>query len=288
MDELQLLRELGDETPLVSAQDLAPARAKLVAGMKPKRGNRFAVYGAAVVGLAAAIFAVFALIPPSKDGSGPAPAAASAETVLRSAAQAARSQPFVEPRPDQFVYTRISYPGQPDYESWLSVDGTRDGRIITEPDPTPIPVAGCRDGRAAIIKGDKPIPGKFEACKPDPAFIPDFPTTTDAMLAYLNKNHSGHDGDTNAMGKDTMHYMMSYLRPASRAALYEAIGRIKGLKLDEHAKDPAGRPAIKISWDFEGRSGGFLLDPKTYAFLGYDDSGALTALSLVDSVGQRP
>lgn len=270
MDEMQLLRELGDATPLASAADLAPARARLTAATRPHPRRRLAVYGVSVVGLAAAVFGVVALVP---TGNG---ASASADQILDRAAAAALDAPFVTPRPDQFVYLRTEGTDGSITEDWLSVDGTHEGIL----DNTPVP--GCRNGKQQVVRGNEPIPGVTEPCEPNPAYRPDLPTDANGMVAYLTKIDYGN---VNSMGKDIEElFMMSYLRPQSRAALFEAATKIDGLTVDPDAEDVAGRPGIKISWNRNGYRGEFVIDAKTYTFLGSGGS-ALLQMSIVDKAG---
>jgi len=274
MDEMQLLRELGDATPLVSATDLAPARARLTAATRPHpRRRRLAVYGVSVVGLAAAVFGVGALVPTGDGG----PATASADQILQLAAAAALDAPFVTPRPDQFVYLKAKEPDGSISEDWLSVDGTHDSIVDNN-----IPVPGCRNGKQQVVPDGKPIPGVTEPCEPNPAYRPDLPTDANGMIAYLNKIDGGN---LNSTGKDMWElFWRSYLRPQTRAALFEAATKIDGLTVDPHAEDVAGRPGIKISWNRNGYGGEFIIDAKTYAFLG-SDGLALLQMSIVDKAG---
>ncbi|MEE3920575.1 hypothetical protein V2I01_27085 [Micromonospora sp. BRA006-A] len=151
---------------------------------------------------------------------GSAPARADARQVLRDAAVAALRLPDVEPRPDQFVYTR-SQGGRELRESWASVDGTRDGLVVEYPPGAPgVRAPGCRDGRAKMYRAGS-LPGT-EPCVPEPP-DPAVPTDAAAMRAYLDKRRSGEPSDVNAAAKDVMFLLNdSYLRPRSRAALFEA------------------------------------------------------------------
>jgi hypothetical protein len=284
MDEMQLLKELGDRTALATADDLAPAREILLAKARGKARKRFAVYGGAVIGMAAAIFAVFALIPPAENGLSPTPVAnADPVQVLRMAATAALTQPDIKPRPDQFVYIRTQFEDGSAREDWTSVDGTHDGlfKMQTGED---VPVPGCRNGKRAMYKGPQLLPGK-EDCEPDPAYRADLPSDAAGMIAYLRKNNSS----LNSTGKD-IGFMLSsiYMRPQSRAALFEAATKIEGLTATSGVTDAAGRPGIQIGWNKDGYAGDFIVDAKTYAYLGYRKNSAQLALTIVDKVGQRP
>ncbi|MGC4809359.1 CU044_5270 family protein [Micromonospora sp. DT228] len=310
MDEMRLLQQLGGETGLPTIERLEPARTRLTTAMTtlasvpvttsalpaPPRsrqpGWRLVLSGVAAASVAASLAAVLILAPDRLGGSTPA-ARADAAQVLRNAAAAALELPDVNPRPHQFVYSR-SQEGPEIRESWQSVDGVRDGLLIeTATDGrTEIILPGCRNGRSAVTRGDQVVPGETERCVPTPAYRADMPTDAAAMRAFLTKNRSGEPGDANAAGKDLLYYLSEgYLRPRSRAALYEAAAATPGLRAVEHAKDGAGRSGIGITWSSTGGPGQIVLvfHPETYAFLGVGGSAgssAVLALAIVDRVGQ--
>ncbi|ANN17491.1 hypothetical protein SD37_18810 [Amycolatopsis orientalis] len=302
MDELQLITERTASVPLAESGALASARERLMTeiaateaeNVTPLRKRRRWVWtGVGAAGLAAAITAVVALAPVEQVGLEPPAAAADPVTVLRNAAAAALKTPGAPPKPDQFVYTRTKQPDG-EREAWLSADGTHDG-LIKMTDGALFPLPGCRNGRAQVYKGDEPLKGVTEPCKPSPGYRADLPTDADAMFAYLNANHSGHDGDVNAMGKDVLTLANeNYLPPAVRAALFGAAAKMPGLRAIDHAQDAAGRPGVGITWPL--RRGD---DPKvakpvvivfaadTFQYLG-TNSTAVTASGVVDAAGQRP
>jgi hypothetical protein len=294
MDEMQLLKELGDRTPLATAGELAPARDLFLAKTKSRKPKRLAIYGGAVIGMAAAIFAVFTLIPPTEtapdptpaaNGLSPAPAANNdAVQVLRLASTAALTAPDITPRPDQFVYSKTQFTNGTTREDWYSVDGTHDGLFKLETGEDLVS-PGCRNGKMAVYKGPDLMPGKTEDCVPNPAYQPGLPTTAAGMIAYLEKNN----GSLNSTGKDILYMLSSiYMRPQSRAALFEAATKIEGLTATPGVTDAIGRPGIQIGWDKDGYSSDFIVDAKTYAYLGYRKNSAQMALTIVDKVGQRP
>ncbi|MFI5488764.1 CU044_5270 family protein [Micromonospora echinaurantiaca] len=316
MDEMRLLQQLGDETGLPAAERLQPARSRLAAAMaataaqssapavstvlaapprsrRPARrpARRLVLSGVAAAGLAAAIASVLVLVPDQLGGSTP-PARADATQVLRNAAAAALRVPDVDPRPDQFVYIR-SQEGPELRESWMSVDGTRDGLIIetSAAGRTELVVPGCRNGRAVALKGSRVVPGQTEPCTPAPAYRADLPTDAAAMRAFLTANASGEPGDANALGKDVLYYLDGYLRPRTRAALYEAAATMPDLRTVPSAKDAAGRPGIGITWPSTNGPGEIVLvfDPGTYTFLGVGGpagGSAVLAVAIVDRAGQ--
>ncbi|MFI7069302.1 CU044_5270 family protein [Micromonospora sediminicola] len=304
MDEMRLLQRLGEETGLPGADRLGAARTRLVgamtateAGPAPARRKRPAwrlvLTGVATAGIAASLAAVLVLAPEGVGGDTP-PARAEAGQVLRNAAAAALRVPDVEPRPDQFVYLR-KQDGPALWESWVSVDGTRDGLAVEYPGTgrRQYVLPGCRDGRAQMYKGDRPLPGT-ERCVPAPAYDPAMPTDPVAMRAYLEKHRSGEPGDVNAAAKDVLDLAADrYLRPRSRAALFEAAAATPGLEVVADARDGAGRSGIGVRWPSTGRvpaSMVLVFDPRTYAFLGVGgDAGtsATLAVAVVDRVGQK-
>jgi hypothetical protein len=300
MDDMQLVRELVQDMPLPEIDELASARDRLAVVMSGERVGdrrpaqpvrrsrpvrRFMLAAWATAGVAAAIAAVLVLAPDKIGGQVPA-ANAEAAQVLHHAAAAALTLPDIQPRPDQFVYQKEVNGA----ESWMSVDGTRDGlgQGAGGVDKNVFP--GCRDGRREAMKGDRVV--GTESCSPAPAYRPDLPTDADAMLVYLNRNHSGRPGDANAMGKDILVLMeQHYLRPQSRAALFDAAARVPGLRVVRDVTDPAGRPGIEITWSSEGKSGGIVFDAKTFAYLGAwagRGSSAVLQVAIVNEVGQRP
>jgi hypothetical protein len=305
MDELQLVRELGDETPLPDQASLAPARAAFLAGIAERgpvrlrrRRSRYTLVGASVVGLAAAVAAAITLIPvgqPAPGGQAQSSEVTDAVKLLNFAAQAARAEPEIVPRPDQFVYTRTVGSGPGGSELWLSVDGTRDGviRNTTETGEHSIPLPGCVDGRQVVVKGDEVLPGVFDTCEPTPAYPADAPTDVDGMLAYLDRI-AGEGASVNVRGKTVMHLISdAYMRPAARAALWEAAARIPGLSVVPDTRDGSGRAGTGVTWPVpegskpEAKPQVLVFDPVTYEYLGTDTSAVLQ-LAIVDQVGQRP
>lgn len=301
MDDMRLLQRIGEEVPPATPEHLASARARLLAAMAPtapapapvrrttRRSWRLVFGGLVAAGVAAAVTSVVVLAPEGIGGDVPA-AKADASQVLRNAAAASLRTPDIVPRSDQFIYRRTQS-GQSLHEVWHSVDGTRDG-MVRQTTPAggteTIILPGCRNGRVAVIKGNKALPGRTEPCTPESAYRTDVPTDAAAMRTYLAERHSGQSGSVNAVGKDVHVLAHSYLRPQSRAALYEAAAVTPGLRAVENVSDGAGRPGIGITWDSPGGRGQNVLvfDARTYAFLGTQGTSAMLTLTVVDKVGQ--
>lgn len=300
MDELALLKELGDATPLPDAEHLAPARARLMSAMtavfeepaarvrrlppdRPRRRWRLWLPGLTAAGIAAAITGVVAF-----GGQEPVsvpPAKTVAAEILYDAAAVARKLPDTPPRPDQFVYTRTQGPNGYEREAWLSADGTHDGLVMQMGDTIPLP--GCRDGQSPVYKGPNPIPGMFEPCVPYAAYDPDLPTDAAAMREYLMALPGSKDR-TNSLGKNILELVgEKYVGPASLAALFEAVADLDGLTVEENAQDGAGRPGVGVSWTYTNKVT-LVFDRDTHAFLGVAGADAIVQRAVVDIAGQRP
>lgn len=314
MDDLRLLRELERDRPLRRLEELAVQRNRLLEAVRTQphgvrahatprlrpatawtrwlrsARRRWAV---AMVGAMAVTMAVTVALVVGTSGGGDRAArdggSAEAILVLHRAASRQAGLPDLVPRPDQFVYTESRNGGGGVREAWLSVDGTRDG-LVHNPGEAADPIPGCHDGRAAVVKGSKVIPGTTQPCTPSPAYQPDLPTNVDGMLVYL-EHHGGVPGDPNAMGKAVLALVEEqYLRPPVRAALFEAATRIPGLRLIRNVTDGAGRNAVGVAWSRAGLNGLLVFDPNDYSLLGVaSGSGGDVVLrqAIVDEVGQR-
>lgn len=291
MDDLTLLKDMADRTPLPTDDDLAPARARLLAGITaapaptpiaPRRRRRLVLSGAAVVGLAAAITGVVAL--GGLEPVGVAPATASAAEILHLAADAARALPTTPPRPDQLVYTKTQLGDGSVREAWLSADGTHDGQITQQGEDIPLP--GCRDGQAQVIKGTEPLPGVVEPCEPSPAYRADLPTDAEAMREYV----TGFGGDGPNTFAKNIHFLFAetYVSPASLAALFDAVADVEGIEVVQDAEDGANRPGIGVRWTDDGNTTTLVFDRQTHAFLGITGYDAVVEQAVVDTVGARP
>ncbi len=199
---------------------------------------------------------------------------------LARAAAAAKAAPDVAPRPDQFLYVKDG-----DYEAWLSMDGTHDG-LIDNGEKMDQP--GCRNGVQQL--GNTP-PAQ---CTVQPAYLSDAPTTPTAMVAYIGSLA----GSTrpNSLGKELMGLAeFNYLRPAAKAALFEAAPLLPGLHLTGSGVLNLGAPAVAINWNFGSSTTTLLFNPTSYALVGCttageqgEKAGSAIRQAVVDRVGQRP
>ncbi|UOX93321.1 CU044_5270 family protein [Amycolatopsis sp. FBCC-B4732] len=264
---MQLLRDFAGPAQLPAHDDLDRQRTELLAATTARRPARRWVWApVTAAGLTAAATAVFALTP-----------------------AAARAQPDVEPRPDQFLYTRTRLADGRENEFWASADGTHDGLQILFGHEAEI--AGCHDGKRVQKEGrGRTVTSR---CEPRPATHPDLPTDADAVLAYLHKSTYGEGDTLHDLGNEVAGLAGGHLRPAARAALYEAVAKVPGLVGRPDARDAAGRPVLGITWNSTtehgiGNQDEFLFDPVTFAYLGDGTTGTVVSQGIADAVRQRP
>jgi len=237
-----------------------------------------------------------------------------AKQVLDTAATTALSHPGAPPRPDQFVYTKVGDGGGHVAQTWLSVDGSRNGLMEGQGANGTTTILGCANGKREIRmpgyngkpyagpakpKAPVPLDGPVVTmpCAPQPAFLPAMPTTASAMRAYLAKSQGVRLNDINDVAKVVGGMFQSdYLLPAQRAALYEFLATTPGLTLERNVKDVTGRPGIGVGWSFQGSDAVLIFDPSTYALLGMTTRGeqgqvggaALLQMAITNQAGQEP
>jgi hypothetical protein len=292
----ELVRRLTD-VPVPTAAQLTPARERLLAGLPARsagsglaavptgrgvpgaprrRRGRLMAAAAVTVSVAAGLTALSVVTTTTPHGTTPPPASATAAEILSRAAAAARSAPETAPRPDQFVYTE-SRSAVGVRRAWLSADGTHDGVVEQQGERLPIP--GCRNGSPPIGREN----GVDVPCEVRPAYQRDLPTTKAGMLAYLNEDTNS----TNAVAKKGLSTADErYVRPAARAALYDALAAVPGIAAVQDARDGAGRRGIGVRWTYGGGAVTLVFDRTTYRFLG-TDSDAVLRQAIVDRVGER-
>jgi hypothetical protein len=237
-----------------------------------------------------------------------------AKQVLDTAATAALSHPGAPPRPDQFVYTKVGDGGGHVAQTWLSVDGSRNGLMEDQGPNGTTTILGCVNGKRQIRlpgsngkpytgpakpKAPVPLDGPVVTvpCTPQPAFFAAMPTTASAMPAYLTKTQGLRLNDINDVAKVVGGIFQSdYLLPAQRAALYEFLATMPGLTLERNVKDISGRPGIGVGWSFMGSKAVLIFDPRTYTLLGMTTRGeqgqvggaALLQMAITNQAGQEP
>jgi len=139
------------------------------------------------------------------------------------------------------------------------------------------------------------FPAGSRACTPAPAYFPEMPTTSGAMLTYLERTQGVQH--LNDLAKTVSDLLDSdYLLPAQQAALYRFLATTPGITVEQGVADIAGRRGIGVGWSFEGGRSMLIFDSTTFTYLGTTTWGAggrrsgdaLLQMGLVDRVGQLP
>ena len=130
----------------------------------------------ALAGIAAGLGIVF-VGPQSSERRPSAVVQLAAVRFLDKAAASVAQQPDSSPLPGQFVYSETEGPDGTVTDTWLSVDGSKQGLSQTAG------TAGSRSlGPSCTISQ-----AEATGCLPSIGYYPDLPTDSDAVLAYLNK-----------------------------------------------------------------------------------------------------
>jgi hypothetical protein len=281
MNELEMLREAGAQTRLPEPAELAAARARVLAGVTRGREStrsRRLVLGGVTVAAAAAITAAVLVVTRAPAAPPVITARLTAEQVLDRAAAAALKQPAVRPRPDQFVYHK-AYDSGRQQQSWISVDGTRNG-LITEDIGLRETVKGCAAGHR---------------CTPVPDYFPSIPATRAGILTWLGQLRGVDIPDTAAgygsAAADALDFV--YLTPAQQHALYRFLAESHKFTAVPFIRDALGRPGVGVAWTIDDVRFTLIFDAKNYAYLGFSEGlphsgAAIEKIAIVDRVGELP
>jgi hypothetical protein len=286
MDELTLLRELGEEIDRTAPEPSPRTRHRVVTGISggsPGGGRRSWFTARRVVpagallagGVAAAVAAALAV---GSGGGGTGPVAGAgpssrasvtpldARAILLAAARTARETPMSAPDPRAFVYTRTQERGigstylvggdnswraySSTREAWLSVDGSRDGAV------TP-------SGSTELVE--------IGAHESTPAYQADLPTTAGAMKEHLYREAGkGQKNGDDAVAFEAGRALAqeSYLPSPVRAALFEAMAAIPGVESVDDAVNVAGEHGVAVTYRIGDRRDELLFDPRSHKVIG--------------------
>ena len=309
MDEMRLLREWDADVPPLTDHARARARLRLYETMTAPAGSvvvgRRPILRIAVAGVATAAVATTVLI---ANDSSPHTQTVSATTVLRGAAAEDRSlEKPIAARDDQFIYTKEIIKETPagggstrTYvdESWSSVDGSKKSYVSELGHKQWVPV--YRPGQS-----DWP-PRRWTDLKL-------LPTDPRKLVIALRDMGGKPDYSKPMKAADwpmTQYFVTGLLRnpvlpKGLRAAAYEALAAVPGMRVLPHQKDADGRVGIGIQyvgpagtpWAHGGRI--LFFDAKTYRYLGmhdrrtaggtrYEQWSYVAVSAVVDRVMQRP
>jgi hypothetical protein len=195
-----------------------------------------------------------------------------AAVLLERVAQVASTQPALDPRADQFIFTekKVTDQGPPPRTTSGPAPGGPRGTFVrrdwTSPDGGKHWVSELREGQKAdefdVVNGTGGAT-TYNAVK-------GLPADPDALLRKFR-----HDAEGKGDGPDQEAFVLigdlvmeGYPLPKLNAALFRAAARIPGVAVLNAAVDPAGRPGIGIART--GSSGGRTewLFSKDYTYLG--------------------
>jgi hypothetical protein len=317
VDDLIAVRELSYDVPELTDEARSAAQVRLQRAIvqegvregvqegRPRPLSRRLVFRAAVAGTAAAAVAGGVVVATRHQPGTDTPPLSnlSAAQVLRKAANRSRADGAGTPVPrdDQYVYTRtfitrtyVKDGAKKTWtdESWLSVDGSRPSR---------------REDHGTV-HNDPPL-GKHQVMWPPTRYaeLAKWPTDPDQLLERLRMGMDKDKGYRDAFMNACQFFVVPRVMPPGlAAAIFEAVARIPGIRIDRQAVDALGRHGIAVSYpkfDFA-----FVFDARTYAYLGMRQTGStvtyhgrkashhgwyheMTAqreLGVVDRIGQRP
>jgi hypothetical protein len=304
MDELDVLRAARPEPPAPAATTLTAARLKVLAEAENGRSRRFSaprlpVRRLAIAGgLAAAVTVGFALVPGGDDTSPIGTPPADAAVLLKHAADAARRDTSLAPRPGQWIYIDSKVKGIPnEVTGWgpsvgqqipsqgktFHVQTWTPGYIKTvKPRPCPPKKRPCaidispENSRTVIELVDGKDPGWGTVIggpgwNPDDLnFLGSLPTDPGLLLkkvyeyADVDPNRS-RDQEAFDIIADTID---GYVPPRLRGALFEALAQIPGVTITRDATDLAGRHGLGITRADRDQSTQIIVDRTTSRYLG--------------------
>ncbi|MEU8955754.1 CU044_5270 family protein [Streptomyces sp. NPDC048518] len=320
MNELDELRGWEAGTPPLDDDTRHRGRVRLFAAMNERPATvrplrRRPVLRIALTGLVTAAVAATLLVTgdgtsegrqakPPAVGSPNAATVAAAKVLGGAAARERRHEKqTVVPRDDQFLYSKrvIKETEQKTGEvrtytdeMWDSVDGSQRSLSM----------------ELGKVMWEEPM-GKGEGVWPPRrwAELKKLPTDPEKLVPAIVSMGSG-DTPISALTEDDRwqaYFLLGELLKAPtlpeglRAAAYEGLALVPGVKTVEGVEDSAGRPGVGIAYPSQFKGRYLIFDPKSYAFLGFrdervsrDGKTTYTQLShtvewaVVDKVRQRP
>ncbi|WP_433365100.1 CU044_5270 family protein [Streptosporangium sp. CA-115845] len=290
MDDLKLLSELRADAPEPDADRLRALRAR---SLRRRRRLRPVLSLPLAMTAAVAVIAAVTVVygddrpvtrPPVTIEATPV----NAEVMLRQAALMAekRLPDGISPRPDQWLY-RKSVVRQPAdgsvevQEYWTRYDGTRQATRL-----------GRRPMETRTIEPD---PGDDDLSpRQYAARLAKLPTDPDRLLAHVRGDRHWQDKPDEERGLDepadarAFRVLSVYLGqgvhlpPKLEAAIFRALARIPGVRVDLGIRDAAGRPGMGIAYEVGAPGFGtqrdengqvtersyVILDSTTYRYLG--------------------
>lgn len=277
---------LGPERHRVLRQHLMReiGRKKRKVKLRPFLGRRLAVW-AAPLALAATVATGTVVVDGLRDGR------EAVQTPGRSVTSVG-DPPAITMGEGQFLYkrrvmSRDYTPSDADAEivqreDWHAVDGGRDGRALTGPEPADTdrldPNAPTTERMA--------ISGSMDYRE-----LQELPADPQKLLkhAYRKTEGQGRSPEEAALG-----YISTLLEPAALVpglseALYRAARRIPGIVVEGEAQDRIGRTGTGLSLPHSSTyDRALVFDVSSFVFLGVEETTALLEIGVADRVGEPP
>jgi hypothetical protein len=270
MDELTMVQEFLREERPASAQTVAEARRRLTAGARPRRPRVQVrlLAGAVAAGAAVAVAVTAGAVDGRRPPSGGVRLVAETQALADGAARRAAKEPW-KARPDQWGYVKIlldttkakggSTLGEPN-RRWTAEKVNRlDGRKWAAWENGKMIV---HDGRNAGDGFNDYPPTKITSLPADPAAL---------LAAVYRQNRRDHSSDLQVGAFITLDTILEHhvLPPRVGAAVYGAIVRIPGVRLQRGVKDAAGRSGSALYLVSGKLRYDIIVNPKTYEYLGW-------------------
>ena len=287
MNEMELLSHIREEfrtdaipahaqTALlaaINAEDTQTAGSRGRTGAlrlrRPGRTWRLVVAGGVSLAVAAGI--AVQVIPSGSTGSG---AGLTVRELAYRMSAAAAAQPSVAP--GQWMYwLEKQAGGTPSgvFQVWTTADSTRAAYVyrgkvgsIGSPGPQLIgqpAVFSSRSGGVTISGMSGRIPVSYTG-------LGSLPTDPQALDRYIGRLHlRGWGSPATAEFQVIQDLLLTYVMPPARTAeLYQALGDIPGVTVDQHAVDVAGRSGVGLRIEILGSPDEMIFNPHTYRLMG--------------------
>ncbi|MFI9560032.1 CU044_5270 family protein [Nonomuraea endophytica] len=193
------------------------------------------------------------------------------ETVLERAAEAVEKRPVApEPRPDQWQYTKTLNVQPADGrtttdESWLRYDGKQSAGWDME--------GNFRVRDVPPDPGDDDLSPQAYRKK-----LLKLPTDPDELIAHVAGDRHWIDkpreegvpkvvapADVRAYGILALYLkQQAVMPPKLEAAIFRALARISGVRIEQNVKDATGRTGLGLYWSTQSPRRYLILDPRTY------------------------
>lgn len=233
----------------------------------------------------------------------------SASHFLLLAAERVQASTADEPRPDQWVYLKMRDTGKAPADSviterWFKMDGTLVARTLPSGQLSVGPALEGGDtseaGPGEMLRKLQALARQREAAG-DESGIVRLPTDSDALLGIVyamadEPDRSNRDAQA-FVALSGMLTIREALVPARLTALYRAMARIPGVRLDENAVDAAGRfgtglsvatvPGQRFQVIVDPRSGGYFSQRNLALDGAVLNSAVRLGAAVVDQAGHR-